>query len=125
MVQGHRGESPLLWAAFESIAQKIGCVPRTLMGWIQPSEVDTSVRVNVTTAEVRGVMELESEVKEMRRAHETLKLTREFFGETAHSLVSPTRNREADSSPEGLRRATSTDLWGRADLQSVQIAQSG
>ena len=27
MVQEHRGEYPLLWAAIESIAPKIGCVP--------------------------------------------------------------------------------------------------
>jgi hypothetical protein len=28
MVQEHRGEYPSLWAAIESIAPKIGCVPR-------------------------------------------------------------------------------------------------
>mgnify|MGYP001341643500 CR=1 FL=1 len=30
MVQEHRGEYPSLWAAIESIAPKIGCVPRPL-----------------------------------------------------------------------------------------------
>src|SRR5258706_3259672 len=30
MVQEHRGEYPSLWAALESIAPKIGCVPQTL-----------------------------------------------------------------------------------------------
>ena len=30
MVQDHRGEYPSLWAAVESIAPKIGCVPQTL-----------------------------------------------------------------------------------------------
>ena len=30
LVQGHRGEYSSLWAAVESIAPKIGCVPRTL-----------------------------------------------------------------------------------------------
>jgi transposase-like protein len=30
MVQEHRGEYPSLWAAIESIAPKIGCVPQTL-----------------------------------------------------------------------------------------------
>jgi transposase-like protein len=28
MVLEHRGEYPSLWAAIESIAQKIGCVPQ-------------------------------------------------------------------------------------------------
>jgi transposase len=35
MVQEHRGEYPSLWAAVESIAPKIGCVPQTLLGWVQ------------------------------------------------------------------------------------------
>ncbi len=30
MVQEHGGEHPSLWAATESIAPKIGCVPQTL-----------------------------------------------------------------------------------------------
>ena len=30
LVQDHRGEYPSLWAAIESIAPKIGCVPQTL-----------------------------------------------------------------------------------------------
>lgn len=30
LVQEHRGEYPSLWAAVESIAPKIGCVPSTL-----------------------------------------------------------------------------------------------
>lgn len=31
MVQKHRGAYPSLWAAVESIAPKIGCVPQTLL----------------------------------------------------------------------------------------------
>jgi transposase len=34
MVQEHRGESPSLWATVESIAPKIGCVPQTLLVWV-------------------------------------------------------------------------------------------
>jgi hypothetical protein len=30
MVLEHRGEHPSLWAAVQSIAPKIGCVPQTL-----------------------------------------------------------------------------------------------
>ncbi len=33
MVLEHRGEYPSLWAAIESIAPKIGCVPQTLHEW--------------------------------------------------------------------------------------------
>ncbi|MCM3566144.1 IS3 family transposase, partial [Hydrogenophaga intermedia] len=35
MVQEHRGEYPSLWAAIESIAAKIGCVPQTLNEWVK------------------------------------------------------------------------------------------
>ena len=34
MVQERRGEYPSLWAAIESIAPKIGCVPQTLNEWV-------------------------------------------------------------------------------------------
>ena len=34
MVHEHRGEYPSPWAAVESIASKIGCVPRTLLEWV-------------------------------------------------------------------------------------------
>lgn len=32
--QEHRGEYPSLWAAVESIATKICCVPTTLVDWV-------------------------------------------------------------------------------------------
>ena len=47
MVQEHRGEYPSLWSAVESIAPKMGCVPQTLLTWVQRHEVDTGVRDGV------------------------------------------------------------------------------
>jgi len=81
MVQEHRGEYPSLWAAVESIAPKMGCVPQTLLGWVKRQEVDTGVRDGVTTAETQRVRELEREVKELRRANEILKLASAFFAQ--------------------------------------------
>ncbi len=81
MVQEHRGEYPSLWAAVESIAPKIGCVPQTLLGWIQRQEIDSGVREGVTTAEAQRVKDLEREVKELRRANEILKLASAFFAQ--------------------------------------------
>ena len=81
MVQEHRGEYPSLWAAVDSIAPKIGCVPQTLLTWVQRHEVDTGVRDGVTTAEAQRVKELEREVKELRRANEILKLASAFFAQ--------------------------------------------
>ena len=81
MVHEHRGEYPSLWAAVESIAPKIGCVPQTLLQWVKRQEVDAGVRVGVTTNEAQRVKELEREVKELRRANEILKLASAFFAQ--------------------------------------------
>jgi transposase len=81
MVLEHRGEYPSLWAAVESIAPKIGCVPSTLLDWVKQAEVNAGVRPGVTTAEQDHVKALEREVKELRRANEILKLASAFFAQ--------------------------------------------
>ena len=48
LVQEHRGEYPSLWAAVESIAPKIGCVPQTLLEWVKQTEVDAGARPGVS-----------------------------------------------------------------------------
>ena len=40
LVLEHRAEHPSQWAAIESIADKIGCVPQTLHTWVKQHEVD-------------------------------------------------------------------------------------
>ena len=74
MVQEHRGEYPSRWAAIESIAPKIGCVPQTLNDWVKRAEVDSGVREGVTSSEALRV-------KELRRANEILKLASAFFAQ--------------------------------------------
>ena len=81
MVQEHRGEYPSLWAAVESIAPKIGCVPQTLLEWVKRVEVDMGEREGVTTSEAQRVKDLERENKELRRANEILKLASAFFAQ--------------------------------------------
>jgi transposase-like protein len=81
LVQEHRGEYPSLWAAVESIAPKIGCVPQTLLTWVQRHEVDAGVRDGVTTADAKRVRELERENKDLRRANGILKLASAFFAQ--------------------------------------------
>jgi len=81
MVQEHRGEYPSLWAAIESIAPKIGCVPQTLHEWVRKHEVDTGLRDGVTTEERERLKALEREVKELRKANEILKLASAFFAQ--------------------------------------------
>jgi len=83
MVQEHRSEYPSLWAAVESIAPKIGCVPQTLLEWVKREEVDAGTRPGVTSSEAQRGKDLEREVKELRRVNEILKLASAFFAQAA------------------------------------------
>ena len=81
LVQEHRGEYPSLWAAVESIAPKIGCVPQTLLEWVRRDDVDSGQRDGLTTGERERLKALEREVKELRKANEILKLASAFFAQ--------------------------------------------
>jgi len=81
LVQEHRGEYPSLWAAIESIAPKIGCVPQTLHEWVRKHEIDTGMRDGITSEEREHIKALERENKELRRANEILKLASAFFAQ--------------------------------------------
>ena len=81
LVQEHRGEYPSLWAAVESIAPKIGCVPPTLLEWVKRDEVNNGQRAGLTTSERERIKALEREVKELRRANEILKTASAFFAQ--------------------------------------------
>jgi transposase-like protein len=81
MVQEHRNEYPSQWAAIESIAPKIGCVPQTLHDWVKKHEIDTGLRDGITSEERERINALEREVKELRRANEILKLASAFFAQ--------------------------------------------
>ena len=81
MVREHRGEYPSLWAAIESIAPKIGCVPQTLNEWVKRDEIDNGMRAGVTTTDQQRLKELERENRELRKANEILKLASAFFAQ--------------------------------------------
>ena len=81
MVREHRSEYRSLWAAIESIAPKIGCVPQTLNEWVKRDQVDTDVRDGITTSEREQMKALEREIKELRKANEILKLASAFFAQ--------------------------------------------
>ena len=81
MVQEHRGEYPSLWAAVESRAPKIGCVPQTLLEWVKRVEIDAGARPGTTTEEAQRIKDLERENKELRRANEILRTASAFFAQ--------------------------------------------
>jgi transposase len=81
MVLEHRGQYPSLWAAIESIAPKIGCVPQTLNEWVKRHQIDTGAKDGITTSDLQRLKELERENKELRKANEILKLASAFFAQ--------------------------------------------
>ncbi len=81
LVQEHRGNYSSLWAAVESIAPKIGCVPQTLLEWVKRAEVDAGTRPGTTTAEAQRIKDLERENKELRRANDILRTASAFFAQ--------------------------------------------
>ena len=81
MVQELRSEHPSQWAAIESIAAKVGCVPQTLHTWVKQHEIDAGQRDGVSTAEAQRIKELERENRELRKANEILKLASAFFAQ--------------------------------------------
>ena len=81
LVQENRSDYPSLWAAVESIAPKIGCVPQTLLEWVKRIEVDSGQRDGITSSERERIKQLERENKELRRANEILKTASAFFAQ--------------------------------------------
>jgi transposase len=81
MVLEARHDHPSLWSAVESIAQKIGCVPQTLLEWVCKHEVDAGLRDGVSTPERERIKTLERENRELRKANEILKLASAFFAQ--------------------------------------------
>ena len=81
MVLESRPDHPSLWSAVESIAEKIGCVPQTLLEWVRKHDVDAGLRDGVSTPERERIKALEREVRELRKANNILKLASAFFAQ--------------------------------------------
>lgn len=71
-MQERRGDYPAMWAAVESIAPTIDCVPQTLLEWGKRDTVDGGQRDGLTTSEQERVKALEREVKELRWSNQIL-----------------------------------------------------
>ena len=70
-----------MWAAIESIAPKIGCVPQALRDWVKRYEVDSGQREGLSSSEREQLKALQPEVKELRRANDILKKAGAFFAQ--------------------------------------------
>jgi transposase len=79
MAAEHRNDYPSEWAAFTSIAAKLGLTPETLRTWVRRAQIDEGMRPGLTSDERERLKALEKEVKELRRANEILKDASIFF----------------------------------------------
>jgi transposase len=69
------------WGAIESIAEKMGCSSEALRKWVRQAERDSGQRPGPTTNEHVRVVELEREVRELRRANEILRKASAYFAQ--------------------------------------------
>lgn len=65
--------------AIKRIADQLGVHPEALRTWVRQAEIDDGVRPGVTTDDATRIVELEREVRELRRANEILKTSAAFF----------------------------------------------
>lgn len=65
--------------AIRRIGEQLGINPETLRGWVSQTEVDQGARPGTTTTEAQRLVELEREVRELRRANHILKTSAAFF----------------------------------------------
>ena len=74
--------------AIRRIGEQLGINPETLRGWVSQAEVDEGTRPGTTTTDAQRLVELEREVRELRRANHILKTSAAFF---AAELDRPSR----------------------------------
>jgi len=65
--------------AFRRVGEQLGINPETLRNWVVQAEVDEGHRPGTTTSESQRLVELEKEVRELRRANSILRSASAFF----------------------------------------------
>lgn len=61
------------------IAKQLGIGTESLRAWVQQAEVDTGKRPGTSSADAARIVELEREVRDLRRANDILKAASVFF----------------------------------------------
>jgi transposase len=75
-IEQHNGER---FGVVSRVARQLGIGEESLRAWVKQAEVDGGKRPGVTSEERRRIVELEREVRELRRANEILKSASAFF----------------------------------------------
>src|SRR6266851_6740610 len=79
MVHEAIAESGERVGAVTRVARQLGIGPESLRNWVKQADIDAGKRPGMTTTEQRRIVELEREVRELRRANEILKAAAAFF----------------------------------------------
>jgi len=61
------------------VARELGVGAESLRGWVRQAEVDSGRQAGTSTADKARIVELEREVRELRRANDILKAASIFF----------------------------------------------
>jgi transposase len=61
------------------VGRQLGVHPEALRGWVRQAEIDSGTRPGTTTDDAAQIVELEREVRELRRANEILKAASAYF----------------------------------------------
>jgi transposase len=74
-----RGDPATRGGAIARVAGQLGMHPETLRGWVSKAEVDEGRRPGRTSEDTARIVELEREVRELKRANEILRTASAFF----------------------------------------------
>ncbi len=86
MVKEARQADPKDSGAVNRIARQLGITSSdSLRSWVRQRDIDAGVRPGTTTSDATRIIELEKEVKELRRTNEILKAATSFFAQEADS----------------------------------------
>lgn len=66
-------------AAVKRIGPRVGIVPDTLRSWCRQAQIDAGQAPGTTTVDAKRIRDLESEVRELKRANEILLAASSFF----------------------------------------------
>ncbi|MGH3815207.1 MAG: transposase, partial [Pseudonocardiaceae bacterium] len=81
MAMDARKDAATSKGAIKRIADQLGIHPEALRTWVRQAEIDGGVRTGTTTDDATRIVELEREVRELRRANEILKTSAAFFAQ--------------------------------------------
>jgi len=87
--------------AIKRIADQLGIHPEALRTWVRQAEIDGGLRPGTSTDDATRLVELEREVRELRRANEILRTSAAFFARRSSTARSSSRS---GSGPRGAGR---------------------